>query len=339
MKTPLNFLQDHLLVPLYHFQKKYVSRSALSAVCNKIANFMFENSKETALMMLVFNAVSIISSHIAQIGGLKKSSREHKDYLITQEIQELGLDLIFTIIPPFLINNYLMKKLDSGQWTTKSSREFLLNVITPTVGASKVDLYNTDHIVPVKETLGTMTAKVINSLRKKHAIPKFVNNIFEFIEKSPYVKMPDINKYLPVASMEDVTTDFDIIRKKKFDPFYKGSAYSEINGQRNGLLIFAAIGYTIIASSIITPILKNKLANSSYEKRLNKMGETYESIKRKKRFAYTENTDFNSFTEINTFSSLSRNKTSDSNNLNTNKIFNEFNPYTNTKLTNNRLSI
>lgn len=312
MKTPKSFLQDNILVPAYQFRKTYISRSALFKCCKKVANFIFDKSKETALIMLFFNAVSIISSHIAQINGLKKSKRENKDYLITQELQELGLDLVFTIIPPFMLNNFLMKKLDSGQWTTKSSREHLLYTITPTVGASREDLYSTAHIKPVKETLGNLVAQFTNMLHKIKNLPKPIAQLIKFVEKNPYVRLPDPNKAIPMASLEDITTDFDVIRKRAFEGFYNGSAYDEISGQRNGMLILATLGYTILASSIITPILKNKLANRSYEKRLKKMGETPESIARKKRFEYTNYSFEDNSSTFNIFSNYDNSISSDS---------------------------
>ena len=306
MKTPKSIIQDNILVPIYQFRKNYVSRSALYTCCNKVANFIFDKSKETALIMLVFNAVSIISSHIAQIQGLRKSKRESKDYLVTQEWQELGLDLIFTIIPPFLLNNFLMKKLDSGQWTTKSARDNLIYTITPTIGAAKDELYTIDYIKPVRETLGSIVAQITNKLHKVKNLPACVEKLIKYIEKNPNVRLPDPNKAIPMATMEDMTTDFDVIRKKAFKKFYNGSAYDEINGQRNGMLNLATLGYTILASAIITPILKNKLANKSYEKRLKKMGETPQNIDRKKRFEYVNYSVSNESNVFDTFSDVSK---------------------------------
>lgn len=284
MSAPKNLFQGKILIPLIQFRKKYISRSALYTACNKTANFIFDKSKETALILLIFNAVSILSSHIAQIQGLRKSDRESKDYLVTQEWQELGLDLLFTIIPPFLINNYLMKKLDSGHWTTKSARNYMIFDITPKVGVCKDEIYNIEHIRPVKETLGTMAAKVLDKVSKIKNLPKSIEKIIKFIEKNPHIRIPDPNRSLPIVSMEDITTDFDLSRKKLVKYFYNGKAYDEICGQRNGLLILATLGYTILASAVITPILKNKLANRSYEKQLIKQEEEAKNIDVRKKF-------------------------------------------------------
>ena len=165
MVAILENIQNRILVPLYHFQKKYLSREMASTACKKTANFIFKRSTDTAFILLALNAISTITSHLAQIGGLKRNKRDNSDYLINQEWQELGLDIIFTIIPPFILNNFLMKKLDSGQWTTRSARKNLLDTIAPTVGATRDDLYNTQHIVPVKETLGGYVAKILDKIK------------------------------------------------------------------------------------------------------------------------------------------------------------------------------
>lgn len=278
IKTPLEILRKTVFGPLYRFHRDYLSRNARhNNIYKPIANFIFERSKEMPVIMLGLNAISTLSSHISQINGLRKSKRENKDYLITQEFGELGFDLALSIIPPFILNNYLTKKLDSGVWTTKSARKHLLDTIIPTVGATEEELYNIDHIIPFKENLRNTKNSILLTLKKKNKIPK---NLLSRLN----IQEPDLNKKIPIVRMEQITTDFDIIRKNKYKGFYNGSAYSEINGQRNGLLVMAAIGYTIVVSNIVLPILKNKFSNYMYNKQLKKMGETKESIKRKKRY-------------------------------------------------------
>ncbi len=270
MKTPKSILQDKLLIPLYNFQNKYLSRSALFKTCNKVANLIFKKSDDMPFILLLFNSVSIISSHLSQIRGLKKSNRENKDYLITQEYKEFGLDLLFTVVPPFLLKNFLEKKFYSGQWTTKSAREHLLYTITPTVGAAKEELYNTSHIKPLKQTIGTWTAQLTNRLKKIQDLPMSVKKLINFVEKNPNVRLPDKNQAIPMATMKQIAVDFDNIRQNKFKGFYNGSAYDEIIGQLEGMTIIATLAYTILASSVITPMLKNKLANKTYDKQIKK---------------------------------------------------------------------
>lgn len=278
MRNPTDIIAQKIVGPIVRFKRDYLSVNARhNKLYKPIANFIFDRSKDMPVIMLAFNAISILSSHIAQIGGLKKSNRENKDYLITQELGELGLDILLTIIPPFLLNNFLSKKLDSGVWTTKSARDNLRYIIAPTVGASQKDLYNIDHIIPFKESLKNTKNSILIALRTRKLIPKNILSRLNIQELDP-------NKLVPMAKMEHLTTDFDVIRGNKFKDFYNGSAYDEIVGQRNGILMMAAIGYTIIASNIIIPILKNKFSNKLYRKHLKDIGETPESLKRKKRY-------------------------------------------------------
>ncbi len=286
MNNPKTLLSDYVIGPVYNFYQKYVGSQARQEYCQTIADFIFKRSKETAVIMLIFNSVSILSSHVSQIRGLKKGSRENKDYLINQEWKELGLDLLLTVVPPFLLNNFLKKKLDSGQWATKSSIDNLTRIIAPTVGASKDELYNVEPGTPIIQTIKDFSVQIIRTLKNSSKTPQKLKS------KLPNIPIPPGNK-IPIASMEDITTDFDIIRKGKFKGFRNGKAFDEICGQRDGLLILTTIGYTILASNIIMPIFKNKLANYSYKKKLEKMGETSESLKRKKRFGSIKTPEVN----------------------------------------------
>lgn len=280
MKNHRKFMKDNITVPICNFTKKYCTKYSLFHGCQNVANFIYDHSKETAIIMLVFNAISIVSSHIAQINGLKKSERKNKNYLITQEWGELGLNLMFTIVPPFLLNSYMTKKFDSGQWTTKSAQKSLINEITPSVGVLKEELYSIDHIRPLKETLSDTKDCLIRFIKTTKLLP---TKLKEKI-KAPPIK---IVRNMPRPPLDKITADFDLFAAgKKHPKFYNGKAYDEICGQRNGLLMLSTIGYLIVASNIIMPILKNKLSNYFYKKQLIKQGETPESIRRKKRFAH-----------------------------------------------------
>jgi hypothetical protein len=236
-----------------------------------------------------------MSSHIAQIGGLKRSKRENKDYLITQEKKELGLDLVLTIIPPFMINNFLKKKLESGMITTRESRERLINVVAPTVGVQREELYSTEHIRPVKEVLASLGYQLTNLiLEKDRKMPKSVSNELANVNQHLKSKLPDEVIRFPSATLKDITTDFDngvmnkTVSKNVFKQFRNNSAYDDLCAQNEGILIMTSLIYLITVSNIVMPFLTNKLANKSYKKQLEKMGETKESMKRKQRFAYTK---------------------------------------------------
>ena len=282
IKTPIDFLKKNVFGPAYRFHRDYLSRNARhNNIYKPIANFIYEKSQEMPVIMLGLNAISTLSSHLSQINGLRKSKRENKDYLITQEIGELGFDLALSIIPPFILNNYLTKKIDSGNLITRSAKKNLEEYVAGTVGAMDDDLYNIDHIIPFREQVRNTKNSLLLSLKKNNKIPKKLLSRIN-------VEEIDLNKKIPGIKLEELTIDCDKrlkIRPKEFQKkFYNGSAHSELVGQRNGLLMMAAIGYTIVVSNIILPILKNKFSNYMYNKQLEKMGETKESLKRKNRY-------------------------------------------------------
>lgn len=272
--------------------KKFFNKGAFKGCCQKLTDFVYNNSKETALIMLIFNSVSILSGHISQIGGLKKSDRENKDYLITQEKKELGLDILLSVIPPFLINNWLMKKIDSGKIATKSSIEKLKKIVAPGAGAAEEDLFCTDHIIPVKQQVLSLTEKISGALLRSGKAPKSIATSMQKLNTFAKTHLPDPNAKVPSPTLENIATDFDNIRRKMprnlTDQLYHGSAVDELMGQRNGLLIMATIGYSIIASNILMPILKNKLTNRAYEKEHSTEDISQEALSRRSRFKFND---------------------------------------------------
>lgn len=259
-------------------RKKFLTPNGMhSKISNRVSNFVYDHSNDMPVVMLVFNSISILSSHFAQIHGLKNSNRENKDYLIEQEKSELKLDLLLTIIPPFMINRFLTKKLDSGLWTSKSTREKLVNEVVQKVKINNNDLYNTDHIVPIKDTIIKKKDELLRLIKSDNRIPlklRLKIRVKPLEPESPSKKL----------TMNEILTEFDNLNKNKSAGYYNGKAYDDIMGQRNGILLIAGITYTILASNIIMPILKNKLTNKRYKKELEALGETPESMKRKKRY-------------------------------------------------------
>ncbi len=280
LASPKALLSKYVITPVYKFYKNYIGLEARhNKLYKPVANFIYENGKDIPVVMLAFNAISIISSHINQWIGLNKSKRENKDYLKKQEMVDLGLDISLSIIPPFILNNYLTKKLDSGLWTTKSGRDNLMYLVAPAAGVEIKDLYNTDHIVPVREQFTRAKNSLLKTLKKKKVISDNLFSKLNIIEKDPNLK-------IPIAGTEELVTDADVVAKgkKAFEKFRNKSAYSEIWDQRNGYLVMAAIAYTVVVGNVVLPILKNKISNYLYNKELEKKGETKEGLKRKKRF-------------------------------------------------------
>ncbi len=278
MRTPMQFLEDYVLKPGHDFCVNYLGRNARHKYFQGIAKTIFNLSEELPVIMLGCNAISIASSHIAQYQGLKKSDRENKEYLMKQELVEGVADLALNIIPPFMINNALTKQLDAGTLSTKSSRENLRYIIAPTAGVNQSELYSTNHLTPTTKIIKNMYNNFKLFLRKKKLIPEKLMGKIKFVE-------PDLNKGVPVPKMEEITKKFDRIRKEKFDGFYNGSAYDEICGQRNGMLLMVAIGYGIIATNIIMPIIKNLITNHFSKKEKIRQYNSKENIERRARYS------------------------------------------------------
>lgn len=273
---------------------KNSSKQTFLNTCKSVTNFVYEHSKESAIIILFFNGISILSSHFAQINGLRKSNRENKEYLITQEKNELKLDLALTIIPPFIINKLLTNKLDSGQWTTRSRERKLIEKIIGETGTTANDYFNNLK----KETINNISSEIKN------------------------INLPDYNKIKTETNLGKILDDFDKNHKYSSAQFYNGSAYDDIIGSRNGMLLATTIFYSIVISNIVMPILKNHLANKAFKKHLQETGETEKSIKIQERFSFAENpvTDINSevFEKINSLCKTDKNEI----NLNTNILNN-----------------
>ena len=274
MKSPVDLMSDFIVAPLTKIKRYFQGHNPVQSGCGKVANFIFKYSKETALIMLFCNFIATLSSHNSQIRGLKKGDRENKDYLIDLEKKERLLDSVLNIIPPFMMNNFLKKKLEGGTWTTETARKKLMYEIAPD-GFSRDDLYSIEHIRPVRETILENFSKLLEKVgnNSRHIPAPVLVRIRRFndiIKKG----FPDPVTRNYRATLEDITTDFDdrIEALKIKDAtlaklnLRNNSAYDELSGMNNGLLVLTTIAYMIVASNIIMPILKHKLAKSAAKK-------------------------------------------------------------------------
>ena len=79
MKSPVNLLSDFIIAPLNNVRRYIQIEHPVQTGLNKASNFIFKYSKETALIMLVCNFLSTLSSHNSQIRGLRRKNREIND--------------------------------------------------------------------------------------------------------------------------------------------------------------------------------------------------------------------------------------------------------------------
>lgn len=289
------FLKESVIRRAASFYRKNLSRNAFSDRIIKTADFIYEHSQDPSFMMIFFNSVAIISSHLSQMHGLKKSNRENKDFLATQEKKELGLDMLLSVIPPFVLNRFLSKKLASGAWSTESAMDKMMNEVSMVTGAAPSDLFDTSHIVPVKEQIKNFYISCKNFIAKNKHVPPSIR------EKIKVVHI-DKNKIVPVRKFESMLLDFDAVKKGTATNMRNGRALDDLGNSRNGMLIMVAVAYSILSTNILMPIFKNLLTNRTYRKELALKGETPESIRRKNRYSFSEKPVYN--TSCGVFSSV-----------------------------------
>ena len=335
MKTPIDLAKKMIFAPAKNLYDGFFKKVNIFKIFNKTADFIFEYSKETALIMLIGDAISILSSHNEQIKGLRRSDRENKEVLITQERIERALDLVLTIIPPFMITRAIKKKLESFKITTREAEDLVFNYIGPGVGAHRNELKSIEYIRPINETIMGGISSISKAISTNKKLSAETQEKFRNFSNTCKKHLGNIEeKYIP-KSIEEVTAYFDDMGER-VSPTIRaklrnGKAYDEIQGMVNGLCIAGVISYSILVSNVLMPILKNKISRSIKDKQLAEMGETRESIKRKKRFAYTQIEPIK--TEKNIFDTFDTPniKIPKESNINKEPLYTQITPYKNSK--------
>ncbi len=306
LKKPLKALVSPILKPALFIRDFVKKRPVGYKITRKLSDFVFEHSQETALIMLFGDAVSILSSHNAQIKGLEKSDRENKDILISQEKIERVLDIFLSIVPPLLLTRKIKKSVESGHFTTKKFQTLQKEVLAEGLGLPYENLNNIEHIRPIKETAIVTTYKTLYSLANIKALPKDVNyeglsnlkkiqfktqNLLRtagnyFKKKVAYLDYTGISE-----SLQELCIKFDNgagkIPAETRNRLQNGSAYDEFQSMVNGFSIAGITGYSILSSNVIMPIVRNKLSSVMKTIQLTNMGQTRADLRRRKRFAYT----------------------------------------------------
>lgn len=305
-KKPLKIFTSPILKPALFIRDFVKKRPIGYKIARKLSNFVYDHSQETALVMLFGDAVSILSSHNAQIKGLEKSDRENKDILIAQEKIERVLDIFLSIVPPILLTRKIKKLVESGHFTTKKFQTLQKDVLAVGLGLPYENLNNIDHIRPIKETAIVTTYRTLNALGNYKALPKDVNyealpNLKKmqfqtqkllrkaggyFREKVAYLDYTGIGE-----SLQQLCIDFDNkagkISADVRDKLQNNSAYDEFQTMVNGFTIAGITAYSILSSTVIMPIIRNKLSSRMKTIQLANMGQTRGDVRRRRRFAYT----------------------------------------------------
>lgn len=279
MKNVLKFLKNH--IHLSTIVDKGAPKKLIPSCLQKISSIVYNHSQDASYVMIAFNALAIFSSHLSQRNGLIKSNRENKEYLIEQENKEMWLDAGLSILPSIAIKKYVERKIVEGKWTTASQRQKMLTHIPTGSGASRDDIYETYVRVPIikkcKDAYNTVKAKIATN----KYLPKSLRDRITFERIKPKGRKFGV-KFRELQEL------YDELWQNKSPYMRNGSAIADIGGFKNGMELMATLSYSILAATVIMPILKNILTNISYKKQLAAIGETPENIRRKKRFAFNE---------------------------------------------------
>lgn len=314
MKTPLKTItknatkifQNKILNPIVEKGKPH----ELKGFVERFVDFYFDKSQDAASMMVFFDAISLLTSTIAQINVQNKRNEANKEYLIEQQKSEFKASLPLTILLPFFVVKFLGRQLTSGRIMTKSTRELIEKVIKPYLGYTPNDGY---YIPPLK-TINEVLHETKNSLLKilKKIAPQKYKNHIKIIPIDP-------NKDVPCLTLKDLLFKFDQqvaddlrqLKSQNFDdikffkknpyvqevlnkkPLFKKSAVAHVNGEIEGIKILTLIALNVITANVIMPIIKNKITNNRHKKELAAIGENLNSKRRKDRY-----TNLKGFTNI-----------------------------------------
>ena len=204
MKTPFmkyakkafEFIQDKIICPI----PRKLSRDAILGKIEDFAEFFYQKSKDPATMMIVFDLISLGTSTLAQINGLKKSDRENKDYLIQQEMSEAIASLPLTIGLPYFFTKWISRQLESGKVMTKSTRAILDNVIKPYCGVQGKEAFYVAPKLKTKQWLEIEINSILKKLKKTKILPKGLRNRIQ-------VKNINPNTNVPLATLFDLLYD------------------------------------------------------------------------------------------------------------------------------------
>lgn len=290
------FLKNNLHLNKSTICHKCAPSRLIPAVLQKVSTFIYNHSQDPTNVMIAFNAIAIFSSHIAQRNGLKKSNRENKDYLIEQENKEMWIDAALSLFPSILIKKYVDRKVLTGAWTTPSQRKKMLVDLPTATGMSSDDIYETFTKIPITKKC----KDAFNFCKFKIATNKYIPKSIR--EKISWTPIKAKGRKFGEKTVEALKS-YDKLAEGKSLVMRNGSALDDIGGFRNGLNLMATLSYSILAATVIMPILKNILTNISYKKQLAEIGETPENIRRKKRFAFNENPVYNTNSAV--FSEMS----------------------------------
>ena len=216
---------------------------------NKVLNKVWHGySDDVGRALIHLGAAGWFFSSLAQLGMLsfnKQLSKNEKKFLIPQEITDatVNISLYYTICQS--IKSFGGRLLENAKITTKG--------LSNTLNEFKIPLDNVKKIANSFNQAG-----LTNNTDKKH-----ISNIFEGITE--YFKGENTQAIETFKNLEPIIAQKldmslnNISREQKLSDIEQ--LFKKFKSFKNGIGVVTAVGASVIASSIITPILRNTAAN------------------------------------------------------------------------------
>lgn len=218
-------------------------------------------AQDSAKALLHLGAVGWILSSLAQLFMIttnKDISKEKKKFLIPQEasdgIVNVGLYYTITSAIKHLADNFV----EDARIYTQNTYEIVSKLKT---GIIAIPAY----IGGARDDL--QKSRLISAKEAKKAVSSFYTGLKRYIKVYGNKNPAESNFTL---SLKDCPFDFSNPEQRKIllDLLEKGE--KEFKGLKTGVGTIATIGASVLASSVITPIVRNKIANRFQDKSLRK---------------------------------------------------------------------
>lgn len=217
-------------------------------------------------------------AQVTMIATNKNIEKKEKKFLIPQEIADgaINVGLFFTISK--LIKDYADNLVESGKISLETTEQILSKFRNDNQTRS-----NWVEGIIEKYTESVKNNNTLSAIEKKDILKKSKQYRTLFYEKTigELEKSAKPSSLAAIANKNNTTVNKELLNLLKH-------GQKEFHGFKNGVGVIAAIGASVLASNIITPVCRNIVANKFQDKYKKK-------IDRKPVYSYTPSATFNAF--------------------------------------------
>ncbi len=217
-------------------------------------------------------------AQVTMIATNKNIEKKEKQFLIPQEIADgaINVGLFFTISK--LIKDYADNLVESGKISLETTEQILSKFRNDNQTRS-----NWVEGILEKYTESVKNNNTLSAIEKKDILKKSKQYRTLFYEKTigELEKSAKSSSLAAIANKNNTTVNKELLNLLKH-------GQKEFHGFKNGVGVIAAIGASVLASNIITPVCRNIVANKFQDKYKKK-------IDRKPVYSYTPSATFNAF--------------------------------------------